>query len=127
MTMTTPRWSSSSAAGIATEWAASGEDGIKARIIAKLTAALGPQAGTPLDITIRDWSDDKWSGGAYSDIVIDPEARDAEAVLRRGLTNISFACSELSPSFPGYIEGALVAGREAAENVIARLGELPPR
>ena len=54
------------------------------------------------------------------------DATNAEAVLRSGLADIRFACSELSPSFPGYIEGAIVAGREAAAEVVARLaGSLP--
>ena len=49
------------------------------------------------------------------------EARDAEDVLRAGAAPVSFASSELSPSFPGYVEGAIVAGREAAPKVIAEL------
>ena len=111
---------------IAREWARWRQAGVGGQIVARLTAALGPQAADALDITIRDWSDDTWSGGAYSDIVIDFAATDAETVLRSGLADISFACSELSPSFPGYIEGALVAGREAAAEVVARLaGSLP--
>ncbi|MBU0583641.1 MAG: FAD-dependent oxidoreductase [Alphaproteobacteria bacterium] len=111
---------------IASEWAAGGKSGTAARIVARLSAALGPQAADALDITLRDWSDDRWSGGAYSDIVIDCAASNAEAVLRSGLADISFACSELSPSYPGYIEGALVAGREAAAEVVAQLaGSLP--
>jgi monoamine oxidase len=32
-----------------------------------------------------------------------------------------FASSELSPSFPGYVEGAIVAGRIAARKIIAEL------
>ena len=74
-----------------------------------------------LDMTIRDWSGDRWSGGAYSDIVVDMEARDAESVLRAGAPPLFFASSELASSFPGYVEGALVAGKEAAARVIAAL------
>ena len=73
-------------------------------------------------MTIRDWSGDRWSGGAYSDLVVDMQARDAEAVIRAGAPPLFFASSELSPSFPGYIEGAIVAGREAAAKLIAAHG-----
>ena len=106
---------------LAIEWSARGEEALRAEVTARLTAALGPQAGDILDMTIRDWSGDRWSGGAYSDLVVDMQARDAEAMLRAGAPPLFFASSELSPSFPGYIEGAIVAGRQAAAKVIAAL------
>ena len=106
---------------LAIEWSARGTEAQRAEVAARLVAALGPEAGDMLDVTIRDWSGDRWSGGAYSDLVVDIEARDAEAVLRAGAPPLFFASSELSPSFPGYIEGAIVAGRQAAAEIIASL------
>lgn len=103
---------------IARETTGLGEAGVKARAIGWLTAALGPQAGEPLDVLVRDWTDDRWSGGAYSDLVVDMDATDAEAMLRAGAPPVFFAASELSPSFPGYIEGAIVAGRAGAANIL---------
>jgi monoamine oxidase len=108
---------------LALEWGALGEDGLRQALLAKLSKALGPDAAQPLDMLSRDWSNDRWSGGAYSDVVADPAARDAEDVLRRGAGPVSFACSELSPSFPGYIEGAIIAGRIGARVVVDRLKE----
>lgn len=108
---------------LALDWMAEGEEGLKQKVLAKLVPALGPLAAEPLDILLRDWSNDRWSGGAYSDIVTDVSARDAEDVLRRPVGPVSFACSELSPSFPGYIEGAIIAGRIVARQVLARLEE----
>jgi monoamine oxidase len=108
---------------LAIEWSARGEEAQRAEVTARLVAALGPEAGEMLDMTIRDWAGDRWSGGAYSDLIVDTQARDAEAVLRAGAPPLFFASSELSPSFPGYIEGAIVAGREAAAKVIASLAE----
>ena len=69
----------------------------------------------------RDWTDDAWSGGAYSDLVMDLSAYDTEDVLRAGDGPIQFASSELSPSFPGYVEGAIIAGRLAASKLLAAL------
>jgi len=40
---------------LATEWAARGEDAVKARIIDRLKTALGPKAAEPLDSALRDW------------------------------------------------------------------------
>lgn len=103
---------------LAVDWGARGPDWLRATILAKLAVALGPKAANPIDMTVRDWSADRWSGGGYSDTIADPTAHDAEDVLRRGLPRVRFAPSELSPSFPGYIEGAVVAGRAAAEMVL---------
>ncbi|PSJ56816.1 flavin monoamine oxidase family protein [Kumtagia ephedrae] len=106
---------------LAERWRRMGHEAVKLAILEKLRAALGHEAKTPLDVTMRDWTDDKWSGGGYSDTIMDFSAKDAEAILRRGLSSVAFASSELSPSFPGYIEGAIVAGRAAAIGVIESL------
>jgi monoamine oxidase len=101
--------------------AALGEPTIKAKAVEWLVAALGPEAAEPADVLMRDWTDDRWSGGAYSDLVVDMQATDAEDMLRAGAAPVFFACSELSPSYPGYIEGAIVAGREGARRVLTAL------
>jgi monoamine oxidase len=90
-------------------------------IIGELASALGEEARTPRSTCVRDWVNDAWSDGAYSDVITDLKAPDAEAVLLEGLPRLRFACSELSPSFPGYIEGAIVAGTEAAHDVLKSL------
>lgn len=87
----------------------------------RLVEALGEEAGSILEISIRDWADDPWSGGAYSDVVVDPQAGDAETPLRHGFGPIRFASSELSPRYPGYIEGAVIMGRLAAREAIEAL------
>lgn len=94
-----------------------GTDGLRAEVLDRLAAALGPDARDMLDFAARDWSDEPWSGGGYSDSIADFSAWDAEASLRAGAPPIHFACSELSLSFPGYVEGAIVSGRAAAEAV----------
>jgi len=108
---------------LAVEWSRYGEQAIRDAARAKLVIALGPEAGEPLDMTIRNWTDDRWSGGAYSDVIVDMAARDAESVIRTGAPPLLFASSELSPSFPGYIEGAIVAGRQAATGILSMLGD----
>lgn len=91
---------------------------LEAFIRTRLVEALGPEAGHIVEFSIRDWTDDQWSGGAYADNVVDPDAGDVEAPLRQGFGPIRFASSELSPSYPGYIEGAIVMGRLAAREAI---------
>ena len=66
---------------------------------------------------------DPWTGGAYSDVIVDMGATDAEATIVAGAPPVHFACSEISPSFPGYVEGAIVAGRVVAERCAALLAQ----
>lgn len=103
---------------LALEWREEGEAGIRAEIVARLAATLGDKATAPLDVHIRDWSFDRWSGGGYSDLIIDMDARTAEKIISTGAPPILFACSEISPSFPGYVEGAIVAGKQAATRLL---------
>jgi monoamine oxidase len=84
----------------------------------QLVEALGEAAGRVVELSIRDWTDDTWSGGAYSDVVVDAQAGDVETPLRRGFGPIRLAPSELSPSYPGYIEGAIAMGRIAAREAM---------
>jgi monoamine oxidase len=105
---------------LAVRWGGLDHVAFRTEISERLVAALGPDAGDFVDISTRDWTDDCWSGGAYSDLVLDAGATDAEALLLAGALPVHFAASELSPSFPGYIEGAIVAGRIAARKIVKR-------
>jgi monoamine oxidase len=99
--------------------AARPEEEIAAWSADAVAAAFGGGVPEPLDVHVRNWCGDAWSGGAYSDLIRDAAARDAQAVLIEGAGRLRFASSELSPSFPGYMEGALVAGRQAARRIVS--------
>lgn len=102
---------------LALRWHVLGEAALQAEITARLVQALGPQAADIVDFSARDWTHDRWSGGAYSDLIVDVTARDAERVILGGAPPVYFAASEVSPSFPAYVEGAIVAGRIAAGKI----------
>jgi monoamine oxidase len=102
---------------LALRWRERGEAGLREDVTARLVDALGPDAAGMLDFRQRDWTHDRWSGGAYSDLIVDVAARNAERIILAGAPPIHFAASELSPSFPGYVEGAIVAGRIAAGEI----------
>ncbi|ESX00315.1 monoamine oxidase [Mesorhizobium sp. LSJC268A00] len=106
---------------LALRWHALGDSALRAEVTGRLVSALGPDAADIVDFSQRDWIHDRWSGGAYSDLIVDVTARDAERTIRDGATPVHFASSELSPSFPGYIEGAIVMGRIAAKEIVAAL------
>jgi monoamine oxidase len=106
---------------LALRWHTLGETALRTEVTARLKDALGQEAADVLDFSYRDWTDDRWSGGAYSDLIVDVTAVDAESTILAGSPSLHFASSELSPSFPGYVEGAIVAGRIAARKMIAEL------
>jgi monoamine oxidase len=106
---------------LALRWRGLGDTALRAEVAARLRGALGPDAGDIIDFNSRDWIQDRWSGGAYSDLIVDVAATNAERTIVAGATPVHFSSSELSPSFPGYVEGAIVAGRIAARKIIAEL------
>ncbi|MDF3214431.1 flavin monoamine oxidase family protein [Mesorhizobium sp. M7A.F.Ca.CA.001.09.2.1] len=106
---------------LALRWRDLGEAELRAEVTGRLEAALGPDAGDVIDFSLRDWTGDRWSGGAYSDLIVDVTATDAERTILAGAPPVYLVSSELSPSFPGYVEGAIIAGRIAAHKIIAEL------
>lgn len=104
---------------LALRWREFGEAALRTEVLARLADALGPDAADIVDFSARDWTGDRWSGGAYSDLIVDVTARDTERTILAGAPPVHFASSEVSPSFPGYVEGAIVAGRIAARKIIA--------
>ncbi|KUM25346.1 monoamine oxidase [Mesorhizobium loti] len=102
---------------LARRWHTLGDAALRAELTARLEQALGPEAADIVDFSSRDWTHDRWSGGAYSDLIVDVTARNAERTMLAGAPPVYFSASELSPSFPGYVEGAIVAGRIAATKI----------
>ncbi|WP_192182313.1 flavin monoamine oxidase family protein [Mesorhizobium amorphae] len=103
---------------LALRWREFSDAALRAEVTARLEEALGPDASDILDFNQRDWTHDRWSGGAYSDLIVDVAETDAERTILAGAPPVHFAASEVSPSFPGYVEGAIVAGRIAARRII---------
>ncbi|WP_421915999.1 flavin monoamine oxidase family protein [Mesorhizobium sp.] len=103
---------------LALRWREFSDAALRGELTARLEAALGAEAAAVLDISWRDWTDDRWSGGAYGDLIADVTATNAERDILHGAPPVYFSASELSPSYPGYIEGAIVAGRIAARKII---------
>ncbi len=84
----------------------------------RLIDAHGPKAGDWIDAAVFRWTGGDHMSG-YSDLNMDPHVNDAEARILTGAPPIHFACSEVSPSFPGYVEGAITAGKAVAARILA--------
>ena len=87
-----------------------------------LVRLFGERAGNPIAWTERSWVDDPWVGGAYNAHVRPGALLEPGAILRKFEGRITFACAEIATDFPGYVEGAMQEGREAAERVLSSLG-----
>jgi len=96
----------------------------RALVLDRLVEGYGPEAATPVSFLERDWRQDRWGAGGYCNEIVDarqaPPHVDAIGLLRAGVPGVSFTSTELAEAFPGYIEGALRAGRAAAEAIAAR-------
>ena len=101
-------------------WQSIAHDERRHRLMAHLVAAYGPAAAHPVEVIERHWPADRWGGGGYWNVLVDVST-DAIEVLRRGAPGITFCSTELAPSFPGYVEGAITAGRAGASAVLAAL------
>ncbi|WP_010627585.1 FAD-dependent oxidoreductase [Halomonas sp. KM-1] len=80
------------------------------------------EAGQPLDFTDAVWVQHPWCGGGYNAHVRFGGLPDAAARLRQVEGGLQFACSEIAERFPGYMEGALSAGKSAAARLIRTRG-----
>lgn len=92
------------------------------RIRSKLIELFGEQAGNPVTWSERSWVDDPWVGGAYNAHVLPGAMLEPGAVLRKFEDRITFACTEIATCFPGYVEGAMQEGQNAAERVLSSFG-----
>lgn len=102
-------------------WRTLDADARREALLERLVEAYGPLAASPVSFVERDWPPDAWGGGGYWNVLMDAGTPDAVRTLLCGAPGLSFASTELAPSFPGYVEGAITAGRAAAERVAATL------
>lgn len=86
-------------------------------ILQDLVSYWGDEAGRPLELVIKRWTEDPWQTGGYG------MARTPGAWTAFGSTwqdshgTIFWAGTEQSTRWPGYFEGAIEAGLTAAEQV----------
>jgi monoamine oxidase len=91
-------------------------------ILSDLMTYWGPEAGQPLDLIEQPWNAEPWSGGAFTGFV-GPGTWTSHARLAAGEQGgpapaahgrVLWAGTEVSPRWPGYFEGAIEAGEQAA-------------
>jgi monoamine oxidase len=94
----------------------------RAAVLADLAVLLGPQArDAVLEYHEGNWPANPWIGGAYSTFFTPGTWTQFGSHLRKPIGRIFWAGTEVSPAWPGYIHGAILAGEEAAAAVAALL------
>lgn len=94
-----------------------GAAGRRRFVLRHLAGALGERALEPLSYLERDWPPDDLGSGGYCSVIEVGNPLDTIEVIKIGSSRVTFASTELATSYPGYIEGAIVAGREAAARI----------
>jgi monoamine oxidase len=81
---------------------------------------FGPKAANPVEFVHIDWNSQNWTGGAYTAYLSPGVWTAYGAGLREPVGPIFWAGTETSSLWPGYFDGAVHAGRNAAAEVLER-------
>ena len=87
-----------------------------------LRTMFGSGIPDPVAVRTTDWSLDRWSHGSYSVNAVGSTRADRVALGRPVRGRIFFAGEATEPDYSSTVHGALMSGRRAAREVIARLG-----
>ncbi len=91
----------------------------KRRVVEHLVRLFGPQAAEPTGYIDQDWSREAHSGGCYVGLMGPGVLAKVGTVLREPMGRLHFAGTETAQRWCGYFDGALRAGRRAADEVVA--------
>ncbi|MGZ4540172.1 MAG: flavin monoamine oxidase family protein [Blastococcus sp.] len=91
---------------------------LKAAVVAQFVTFFGPQAASPREVVVQDWSDGIWSRGAPVH-VLGPGAltQDRDAIWAP-VGRLHWAGTETATFWHGYMDGAISSGRRAAAEVL---------
>ena len=104
----------------AVEWTRHSQAQRHEAILHHASVVFGAEALRPISVVERMWAPDEWGAGGYCNVQTTHAPLAAEAIAH-GLPLVTFASTELASRFPGYVEGAIVAGHAAAAQVLVRL------
>ncbi len=90
-------------------------------VVNNLARFFGPKARHPKQYLELVWAAERFTGGAYGSYNPPGVLTSLGHVAGRPHGLIHFACSDNSPEWPGYMDGAIRQGERAAKEVLAEL------
>lgn len=87
-------------------------------ILDDLIAYWGPEAGRPEELLWQNWNEESWSTGAFTSFVTPGAWTTYGQRWQESHGRIHWAGTEASTRWPGYFEGAIEAGLQAAKKAI---------
>jgi len=96
-------------------------------VLRRLAELFGRRAGNADRVIERSWAEEPWTRGCYAGYFGPGGWTAFGDVLRRPVGRIHWAGSETATIHHGSMDGAVLAGRRAAGEVLARLGADRPR
>jgi monoamine oxidase len=99
--------------------AAATPEEIRALVLQDYTACFGSEASTPSDFVYINWNDQEWTTGAFTNYMAPGGWTIYGPAWREPVGNIFWAGTEVATRWPGYFDGAVNAGVEAAAAVLA--------
>jgi monoamine oxidase len=112
-------------------------EGPHARALAKMSAAerrdaalsaiaerFGPKAKSPIEYVEQNWITERYSGGAMMAHTPPGVMTEFWYVVREPCNRIHWAGTETSAVMCGFVDGAVRSGERAAQEVMAREGEI---
>jgi monoamine oxidase len=96
------------------------EDVRKQHFLSELQNYLGEKAANAVYMD-KVWADEEWSGGCYAGMLPVDAWTSSKHHLSEPFQSIHFAGTETATVWNGYMEGAVMAGRRAAEEVMDAL------
>ena len=93
-------------------------EALKKAVVDQFVAFFGPQAASPREVVVQDWSDEVWSRGGPVHL-LGPGAltQDREAIWAP-IGRLHWAGTETATFWHGYMDGAISSGRRAAAEVL---------
>ena len=105
----------------AVEWTRHSAAQRRDAIIHHASVMFGDDALQPVGLVERVWAPDEWGGGGYSNVLTTHAPRRGRHAWLSGCHWSRSPAPSSPPVSPGYVEGAIVAGRAAAAQVALRL------
>lgn len=98
----------------------------RALVVETLVKLFGPSAGSPLEVLEQDWMQEEFTRGCYGGRLAPGVWTQYGAALTRPCGRIYWASAETAAVSNGYMDGAIRAGRAAADAMLLELSAPDP-